>query len=188
MLREQAAITVEAMDELGAWARGDPAAGERLRACEHRADEHKRDLRAALTTAFLTPLEPEDVFELSRGLDEVLNGAKNTVREAEVMRTAPDAAIAAMADHLGEGTRLLADAFAALQGTRMPAATGAADAAVKSQRGLEHTYRTAMSALLDVEDLHAVTARRELYRRLARTGDELARVAERVWYAVLKLS
>ncbi len=43
-----------------------------------------------------------------------------------------------------------------------------------------------MSALLEVDDLREVTARRELYRRLARTGDELVRVAERVWYSVLK--
>ena len=39
--------------------------------------------------AFMTPLEPEDLFELSRGLDEVLNAAKNAVREAEVMGTPP---------------------------------------------------------------------------------------------------
>jgi uncharacterized protein Yka (UPF0111/DUF47 family) len=49
-------------------------------ALEHRADDCKRDLRNALTTAFTTPLEPEDVFELSRGLDRLLNNAKNAVR------------------------------------------------------------------------------------------------------------
>jgi hypothetical protein len=45
-----------------------------------------------------------------------------------------------------------------------------------------------MSALIDVNDLREVAARRELYRRLARTGDDLAAVAERVWYSVLKES
>jgi hypothetical protein len=45
-----------------------------------------------------------------------------------------------------------------------------------------------MSALIENEDLREVTARRELYRRLARAGDELVRVAERVWYSVLKES
>jgi hypothetical protein len=43
-----------------------------------------------------------------------------------------------------------------------------------------------MSALIDIEDLREIAARRELYRRLARTGDRLVDVAERVWYAVLK--
>ncbi len=45
-----------------------------------------------------------------------------------------------------------------------------------------------MSALLEVDDMAEVTARRELYRRLVRTSDHLATVAERVWYAVLKRS
>lgn len=186
MLHEQAAITVEGLEELVAWAGGDAAASNRLRVCEHRADDHKRELRRALTTAFLTPLEPEDIFELSRGLDEVLNAAKNTVREAEVMGATPDAAMLAMAEQLAQGTRELVVAFADLRPDRAAAATDAADAAVKAQRHLEHIYRAAMSALIEVEDLHVVTARRELYRRLARTGDELVTVAERVWYAVLK--
>ncbi len=44
-----------------------------------------------------------------------------------------------------------------------------------------------MSALVDVPDLREIASRRELYRRLARTGDHLVDVAERVWYAVLKV-
>jgi selenocysteine lyase/cysteine desulfurase len=71
---------------------------------------------------------------------------------------------------------------------RRDAATQAADRAIKNQRRLEHRYRAAMSALIDVEDVHEVTAKRELYRRLVRTSDHLANVAERVWYALLKAS
>jgi uncharacterized protein len=187
MLREQTAITVEGIDALVAWASGTPGAADRVRECEHRADDRKRDLRRALTLAFTTPLELEDIFELSRGLDEVLNRAKDLVREAEVMRTAPDDAIAGMARELADGARRLADAFAALEHDR-GAATLAADQAVKSQRRLERVYRGAMSALVEVDDLREVTARRELYRRLARTSEGLIEVAERVWYSVLKES
>ena len=190
MLRDQAAATVEGMDELVAWAGGDAAAADRVRACEHRADQCKPELREALTVALITPLEPEDLFELSKDLDDVMNNAKDTVREAEVMHTEPDEAIAEMAGHLAEGARQLAEAFAAFPiGDGEPGkATGAADAAVKAQRRLEHVYRRAMSALANVDDLREVTARREIYRRVARTSDELVEVAERVWYAVLKQS
>ena len=45
-----------------------------------------------------------------------------------------------------------------------------------------------MSALVDIADLREVAARRELYRRLVRTSDQLVDVAERVWYSVLKES
>jgi uncharacterized protein len=187
-LRAQTAITVAGMDALAAWAAGDPAAAERVRDCEHLADDRKRELRAALSEAFTTPLEPEDLFELSRGLDLVMNSAKNTVREAEVIDAAADAPMAELAVALAEGTRHLADAFAALEHGDGEAATAAADAALDSQRRVEHIYRGAMSALIDVDDLHEVAARRELYRRLARASDALVDVAERVWYSMLKES
>jgi uncharacterized protein Yka (UPF0111/DUF47 family) len=188
LLREQTAITVEGMTALVAWAEGDPDAGQRLRECEHRADERKRALRQALSNAFMTPLEPEDIFELSRGLDTVLNGARNTAREAEVMETAPDASIAEMATELLSGTKHLADALDALGEGRSTDATGLADHAARSQSRVEHAYREAMSALISVDDLREVAAKRELYRRLARSSDDLRQVAERVWYSVLKES
>jgi hypothetical protein len=187
-LRAQTAVTVEGLDALAAWAAGDEAAAERVRECEHLADDRKRELRAALSEAFSTPLEPEDIFQLSTGLDRIMNSAKYIVREAEVLGRRPDPPMAELAEALAEGTRHLAEAFAALGDGGGPAATTAADAALDSQRGVERAYRAGMSALLELADLHEVAARRELYRRLARTSDGLIDVAERVWYSVLKES
>jgi len=116
----------------------------------------------------------------------VVNSAKNTVREAEVMGTTPNAAIAEMAEHLVDGARHLADACSTLAERDHSRSTASADAAVKSQRRFEHAYRTSMSALIDAGDLREVAAQRELYRRLARTSDQIVDVAERIWYAVLK--
>jgi uncharacterized protein Yka (UPF0111/DUF47 family) len=188
MLREQAEVTVEGMDAFVAWATGEQEAAVRLLKLEHRADDCKRELRRALSVSFTTPLEPEDIFELSRGLDRVLNNAKNAVREAEVMQTMPDGSIAEMATELADGVAHLADAFAALDRDGNTLATEAATRAAKTQSRLEHVYRRAMSALVTSDDLREVAAKRELYRRLARTGDDLREVAERIWYAVLKQS
>jgi uncharacterized protein Yka (UPF0111/DUF47 family) len=188
MLGEQAAITVEGMEALASWANGEKAAANRLRKLEHKADKRKRTLREALSEVFSTPLEPEDIFELSTGLDEVLDSAKNIVGEAEAMHTAPNAAIAEMAAQLLAGTKRLAVALEMFTGGDREGATAEADRAVKDQRHLQHSYRRAMSALVEVEDLREIAAHRELYRRLARTGDNLVRVAERVWYSVLKES
>ncbi len=188
MLREQTAITIEGMEALIAWSNREPGAADRLRECEHRADDRKRELRAALTIAFTTPLEPEDIFELSTELDRMLNSAKNTVREAEVMETGPDEAISQMAVELAAGVRDLGGALEQLSAGERVAATEAADRAAKSQTRIEKIYRRSMSALVAVDDLREVAARRELYRRLARTSDVLREVAERVWYSVLKES
>lgn len=188
MLNEQAAVTLEGMEALEAWAEGDERAGDRVRECEHTADDRKRKLRQALTEALTTPLEPEDIFELSGGLDGVINRAKDLVREAEVMGSKPDGAMAEMARQLLYGVRSLCTAFEALsQRGGHAAATAAADEAVKSQRRLEHVYRTAMSSLLEDGNLKEVTGKRELYRRFVRCSDHLAEVGERVWYAVLKV-
>lgn len=185
-LRAQTAATVDGLDALAAWAGGDLSAAARVRECEHIADDRKRELRAALSEAFSTPLEPEDLFQLSTGLDRVMDGAKNIVREAEVMGRAPDRPMVDLAAALAEGTRHVSGAFAALgDGLR---ATTAADAALESQRRVERIYRAAMSDLLGVDDPDEVSARRELYRRLAAASEAVKDVAERVWYSVLKES
>ena len=190
MLGEQAAITVEgdggARRLGGRRGRGGrPAAPARAR-----ADEHKRELREALTEAFSTPLEPEDIFELSRGLDEILNSAKNIVGEAEAMQTAPDAATAEMAARAGRRAP-----SGSPRRSRCSPADDRDGATAERRPRRSRTSATsstataaAMSALVDVEDLREIAARRELYRRLARTGDDLVRVAERIWYSVLKES
>jgi len=188
LLQEQTAITVAGIEALHRWASGTSGAARQVRESELRADERKRALRAALGEAFTTPLEPEDIFELSRGLDRVLDNAKNLVREAEVMGSSPDAAMAVMAAELAAGTRALAEAVGTLGRPDRRGATEAADKAVQSQRRLEESYRHAMSSLVLVTDLREIAAKRELYRRLARTSDDLREVAERIWYSVLKES
>jgi uncharacterized protein Yka (UPF0111/DUF47 family) len=184
MLREQTAITVEGMHALVNWSSGAGGAADTVRDCEHRADQAKRTLWRALREAFSPPLDAEDLFSLSADLDEVLNAAKDLVREMEVMSMTPDAPTHEMVVLLDEAVGHLGDAFGELSGDGD--ATDAADAAIKSQRRVEHSYRAAMSALLDNPDLREVIAWREVYRRLSRLGDLVHHVAERVWYAVVK--
>jgi uncharacterized protein Yka (UPF0111/DUF47 family) len=186
-LRQQAGVTMEGMTALIAWANGDGAASDRIRDAEHRADDLKKELRGQLKTSFITPIGAEDLFVMSGRLDAVLNGAKDAVRESEVMAIPPDATVAGMATCIADGVRELSEAFDRLGSTEDgDAATDAADRAVKAQRQLERVYRQGMSALLEVGDLREVIGRRELYRRFARIGDDVTEVAERVWYAAVK--
>jgi uncharacterized protein Yka (UPF0111/DUF47 family) len=185
MLRRQLAVTIEGMDAFAAWAAGETAAEERVRASEHRADELKRELHRALREAFVTPLEPEDLFALSRGVDRIINQAKDMVRESEVMACAPDEPVAAMASLLAAAVGEL-DAAVATLAPDAPGPTDAADSAIKASRRSERVYRSAMGELLAVDDLREVMARRELYRRCARISETVVDVAERVLYAAVK--
>jgi uncharacterized protein len=187
VLRRQIAVTREGVDALVEWARGDASQADVVRALEHDGDELKRELETALTTAFTTPLEPEDLYTLSRGIDWILTGSKDLVRESEVMATPPDDALLEMCVCLAEGVRLLEMAVEGLA-TGAPSTTEKANAALKAERRIEKVYRDAMAQLVSVDDLREVMARRELYRRVARIGEVVVDVAERVWYAVVKES
>ncbi len=190
MLQSQADITARGMAAFAAWAAGDAVRADDVRTAEHECDEVRRRLVDAVSEAFNTPLEPEDLFQLSRDLDRVINGAKNTVREAEAMGFPPDRATAEMAVLLAEGVIHIRTAFGSLdsRGTSAASATEAADAAVKSQRNLERVYRQAACDLLGVTDISVLTARREFYRRISAISDDIVAVADRIWYSRVKES
>jgi len=191
MLRRQADISAEGMAAFAEWARGDTARADDVRVAEHECDEVRRGLVDAVSEAFTTPLQPEDLFQLSRDLDKVINGAKNTVRESEVMGVPPDQATADMAVLLAEGVDHIRTAFSALGvrvGKSPVSATEAADAAVKSQRNLERVYRQAAGDLLHLSDIAEITARREFYRRVSAISDDIVSVADRIWYSQVKES
>lgn len=190
MLQRQAEVTSTGMAAFAAWAAGDDSRAVEVRAAEHECDDLRRQLVDAVREAFTTPLEPEDLFQLSRDLDKVINGAKDTVRESEAMQFPPDAAASEMAVLLAEGVVHIRDAFDRLDGRRdrQGLATDSADAAVKSQRQLERVYRRAMGELLEVNDIRVVLGSRELYRRMTTMSDDVVSVADRIWYSRVKES
>ena len=146
------------LDAFGVWAAGDPAAAEGVRDAEHRGDLAKRELVTALRAAFVTPLEPEDVFALSRGIDRLLNHAWELINESEAMACPPGARIAEMASLLAGAVQDIDMAVASL-GCDADAATEAADAAITLERRLEHACYAGMADLLRVEDRNEPIAR-----------------------------
>ena len=185
LLRQQAAVTVQGLEAFQSWAGGDAAAADAVRESEHQADDAKRALLSALRAAFVTPLEPEDLFALSRGLDRILGYARDLVAESDAIASAPDRVISEMAALLVEALRAIDKALSYL-GTDDDAATNAAEEAIRAHRSLERVYYRGMRALLDVQDRTERISRRELYRRSQRIGEIVIDVAERVMYAVVK--
>jgi uncharacterized protein len=181
----QGNTTATGMAALERWAAGERAAADEVRAAEHAADEARRATVGALRQAFLTPLEPEDLYSLSERLDRVMNQAKDLVREAEVLDMDPDEPMAEMAKLARAGVEDLVDGFSCL-GKETDRATAAADRAIRRQRAIERVYRSAMSVLLHSDQMREVAGRRELYRRCSRLGDGVEHVADRIWYAVVK--
>lgn len=187
LLRGQVAVTLRGLDAFEAWAGGDPGAATVVREAEERGSLARRELLAALRAAFVTQLEPEDVFALSRGVDRLLGHARMLISESGAMACPPDARIAEMASLLAGAVRHLDEGIAAL-GHNAETATEAADAAITGQHRLEQAYYSGMADLLGVADRSERIARRELYRSCSRLGELVVDIADRVIYAVMKES
>jgi uncharacterized protein Yka (UPF0111/DUF47 family) len=187
LLRDQVAITIEGIDAFARWADGDAEAAEVVAQAERRGDTAKREVLVALRAAFVLPLEPEDLFALSRGIDRILSSAQEVVAESGLLACPPDPELAEMARLLGGAVRHIDDAVAGLAGDGDAAAV-ASDAALAQQKALADAYQRGMAALLQVDERGARIAGRELYRRCLRIGDFVVDVAERIIYAVVKQS
>src|SRR5690348_3227265 len=84
LLSQQANKTLEGMEALAEWMRSD--SNERcqtVRVLEEEADQLKFQLGQKLVESFVTPIDREDIYDLSGRLDEVINAAKATLREME---------------------------------------------------------------------------------------------------------
>ena len=191
MLIDQCAVLVEALDVLVDFARdGEPAAGARVRELEKEGDRRQAMTLETLARAFATPIDRGAIHLAATAIDDVLNYAKTTVREMEILGLPPDRWTAELAEHLRTGALALQDGFVRLRDD--PAGAHAAALAVhKSERNAEKAYRAAIAEALapgriaelpalDRESVEASFAalllalrRREVYRHLSNAADRL---------------
>ncbi len=187
ILRAQFALTIEAAERLADWAGGAEVELAELREIEERGERARRDLLHALRESFITPIEPEDLYSMSRGTGRMLDDMADLVGEAEVLRCSPDRGLADMTGLLAEALREI-DRGVANLGSSGTDATACADRAIEGVRAMQDHYYRGMATTLDLDDRGERIARRELYRRCSRIGDTAVDVAERIVYSVVKES
>ncbi len=186
LLVEQGESSVTGMIAFAAWSHdGGPEAAAAVRSARDEAYSARREMLAALQVALSTPVDQEDLYTLSERVDRILEVARHAVREAEVLGWTPDVHAGTMGDRLAEGTRALVAGFDLL--VKDPEEAGRqADAASDAVHHVERDYREAMAELLQVDDLRTVLAGQDLYRRYLVVADAIVRVADRLWYVVLR--
>jgi len=155
---------------------------EELSYKEKEADEVRRILIDELNSTFVTPFDREDIFALSRSIDDVVDYADTTVMEMVVLKVKPTA-------HMQRIASLLKDAaYEIQQGVlRLPkhpnVAIDHAQRAKALENRVEAVYREAVADLFSgPEDIHHVVEMlkmREVYRHLSNAadrGDEAANI------------
>jgi predicted phosphate transport protein (TIGR00153 family) len=155
---------------------------EELSFKEKEADEVRRILIDELNHTFITPFDREDIFALSRSIDDVIDYADTTVMEMVILKVKPTVYMQRIASLLRDA------AYEIWQGViRLPrhpnVAIDHAQRAKALENRVEAVYREAVADLFSgPEDLHHVVEMlkmREVYRHLSNAadrGDEAANI------------
>jgi len=207
LLNEQCDLAVDAMETLVRFMeKGDPDMARQVRVLEKRGDELKARNTDILNKSFSTPMDREDIYRAIASVDHIVNYAKTTTREIEVLKLQPDEYMLELAVLLKEGSCALQRGYRKLAHHPVHADVDA-QAARKAERSSEKVYRRALGELFR-EDSYiqalekrdgdtTVTAinlvieifkRREIYRHLSNAADRLARAGEVLHDIVVKIS
>jgi predicted phosphate transport protein (TIGR00153 family) len=120
LFRRQVEVIAQACQLLldGARAGGAPLAeaAAAIRDLEHTGDEIIHTIFTLLNRTFITPIDPEDIHNLSAKLDDILDGLEDTVHSLVAYRVDPiPSDMIALAEVTNSCARALQEAFAALE-------------------------------------------------------------------------
>lgn len=182
-LIQQAKITLQGMDALESYMKKrSEKHAVAVRQAEKDADEVRRIVIDDLNRTFVTPIDREDIFALSRAIDDVMDYAYTTVEEMEVLDVEPNDYLRRIVSLLQDAAEEIHLAMPRLKENPGVAAEHATWAKALENR-VEQVYREAVADLFSgPEDIHHVMEMlklRELYRHLsncADRGDEAANV------------
>lgn len=183
LLIEQAAKTLEGMEGLEEYMKDrDGEAAEKVTRAEKEADELRRILIDELNRTFVTPIDREDIFALSRAIDDILDYGYSTVDEMTILNVEPNSYLRRMVSLLKTATNEIYTATLRLKDHPGVANEHALRAKALENR-VEDVYREALADLFsgpqDVEHVVEMLKLREIYRHLSNSadrGDEAANV------------
>lgn len=183
LIHDQAALTLAGLDALKVYMdTQDPAAAAELIRTEKDADEVRRILIYELNKTFITPFDREDIFALSRTIDDVLDYAYSTLTEMEVLKVRPTPFMGRIASLLRDAAFELLQAVDRLQ-DHPGVSNEHAQRAKALENRIEDVYREALADLFsgveDTKHIVKMLKQREVYRHLSNAadrGDEAANV------------
>ncbi len=160
-------------------------AREEMRALEHEGDDARAELVGHLGTVLTTPIDAEDLFRLSRSIDDVLDNLRDFVREVDLYRPDDLALELPLTQALADGVERLGEALDRLRAPRGVAR----DSTVATRKAAGHARRLYQEqlAVLFERPVGAETLKhRELLRRLDVVGLRLGEAADALADGVLK--
>ena len=186
MLVEQAHKTMEGIEALRDFMSDiSDYRADRVKQLEYEADEARRTLVEELNNSFVTPIDREDIYALSRAIDDMIDYGKSTVNEMLAFELKTDHHLIQMTEALVEASRHLVCAVEQLgQNSRV-----CLDSLVrlkKTENHVEKLYLQALVNLFKSKDIIHILKLREIYRHLSNAADRGDQAANIVGDIVMK--
>lgn len=183
LIHDQAMLTLEGLEALNAYMQNqDSKSAKILGRKEKEADEARRILINQLNKTFITPFDREDIFALSRAIDDVLDYAYSTIDEMEILKVKPTPYMQQIAVVLRDAAAELLQAVDRL-GDHPGVSNDHIQRAKALENRVEDIYRAALADLFsggeDIKHVVKMLKCREVYRHLSNAadrGDEAANV------------
>jgi uncharacterized protein Yka (UPF0111/DUF47 family) len=192
MLLDQAEKTSEGLVALEKFMEtGKAEDAQRVTDIEKEADELRRILIDELNRTFVTPIDREDIFALSRAIDDVVDYARSTVDEMAIFGVQPNSFLKQMGAVLREAGEELDLAVRHMRDRPNLASEHAARAKVLENQA-ESVYREAIADLFkqphSIEDLVYLLKMREIYRHMSNAADRGDETANIIGDIVVKMT
>jgi predicted phosphate transport protein (TIGR00153 family) len=191
LLSKQADLTVKALlvlEKFGRAVDGNTELVEQLKDIEREGDAARRVLIDELLHTYATPFDREDLFALSRAIDDILDAANETAVELAMYRIGPPEGLNEIVKVLIEGSRHISAAVGELLDHPGVAAEHAVRAK-RSENRIDSLYHQAVGRLFDSgAEMSLILKSREIYRHLKNSADRIDRAADEISVIVIKRS
>ena len=191
LLADQADLTIRALQALEKFGRDSSSDGDiidEIKEIEREGDSKRRILIDELAHTYATPFDREDLFALSRAVDDILDAANETAIELAIYKIPPPAGLQEMAGVLVEGARHIRAAVSEL----LDHPRVASDHAVRAKRSenrIDGLYHLAVGQLFDSgAEINRILKSREIYRHIKNSADRIDRAADEISVIVIKRS
>jgi uncharacterized protein Yka (UPF0111/DUF47 family) len=160
-------------------------ARETMTRIEHRGDSLRAELAAGLSRALVTPIDREDMYRLSRSIDDILDNLRDFVREWSLYAPSTSRALREVLAEIAQAIGELRSAVAVI-GDPGADLVGRLLAAKKACNGIRRRYQIELGQLFSEELSMDVLKRRELLRRLDVAGLRLGEAVDVLSDAAVK--
>jgi len=173
LLQEQSKLTLQGVTALERYMfTGSEEDGKEVTRLEKLADRKREELIKELDRTFITPFDREDIFNLSKAIDDILDYSDTAVEEMEIYGLEPTPELREIVGVIRISTELIHESVCNLNKDRKKGMRQALQAK-KYENRVENLYRKNLAKLFEGDDIKYILKMREIFRHLSNCADRI---------------